>query len=69
MRFEFGFYSSMLLIFFVHGIVYALLLFKKGIKNESASDKWLALISRLVPFSAVRLSFVNILQFAETVVS
>ena len=43
MRFEFGFYSSMLLIFFVHGIVYALLLFKKGIKNESASDKWLAL--------------------------
>ncbi|WP_462220284.1 helix-turn-helix domain-containing protein [Ferruginibacter sp.] len=43
MRFEFGFYSSMLLIFFVHGIVYALLLFRKGIKNESASDKWLAL--------------------------
>ena len=43
MRFEFGFYSSMLLIFFAHGIVYALLLFKKGIKNESASDKWLAL--------------------------
>ncbi len=43
MRFEFGFYSSLLLIFFVHGIVYAVLLFRKGIKNESASDKWLAL--------------------------
>jgi AraC-like DNA-binding protein len=43
MRFEFGFYSSMLLIFFVHGMVYALLLLRKGIKNESASDKWLAL--------------------------
>ncbi len=43
MRFEFGFYSSLLLIFFVHGLVYALLLFRKGVKNESASDKWLAL--------------------------
>jgi AraC-like DNA-binding protein len=43
MRFEFGFYSSMLLILFVHGMVYALLLLRKGIKNESASDKWLAL--------------------------
>jgi AraC-like DNA-binding protein len=43
MVFYFGFYSSMLLIFFVHGLVYAFLLFRKGIKNESASDKWLAL--------------------------
>ncbi len=42
MRFEFGFYSSLLLIFFVHGLVYALLLFRKDIKNGSRSEKWLA---------------------------
>jgi AraC-like DNA-binding protein len=43
MQFDFGFYSSMLLIFFVHGIVYAILLYKKAIKNESIADKWLSL--------------------------
>jgi AraC-like DNA-binding protein len=43
MRFDFSFYSSLLLIFFVHGLVYAILLFRKGIKNESSSDKWLAI--------------------------
>lgn len=42
MRFDFSFYSSLLLIFFVHGLVYAILLFRKGIKNETSSDKWLA---------------------------
>jgi AraC-like DNA-binding protein len=42
MLFDFSFYSSLLLIFFVHGLVYAILLLRKGIKNESASDKWLA---------------------------
>jgi len=42
MRFEFGFYSSMLLIFFVHGLVYAILLYKKAIRIESAAEKWLA---------------------------
>lgn len=31
----------MLLIFFVHGLVYSILLFKKGIQNESKPDKWL----------------------------
>ena len=43
MRFEFGFYSSLLLIFFVHGLVYAILLFRKSIRNESQSEKWLAI--------------------------
>ncbi len=42
MLFEFNFYSSWLLIFFVHGLVYALLLYRKGIINETRSDKWLA---------------------------
>ncbi len=43
MRFDFDFFSSLLLIFFVHGLVYALLLFRKGILNDSNSDKWLSL--------------------------
>jgi len=43
MHFEFGFYSSLLLIFFVHGLVYAALLLKRGLKNETVSDKWLGL--------------------------
>jgi hypothetical protein len=43
MLFEFGFYSSLLLIFFVHGLVYAILLYRKGIRNESKPDKWLSL--------------------------
>jgi AraC-like DNA-binding protein len=42
MRYDFNFYSSILLIFFVHGLVYAVLLFRKGIINEHVSDKWLA---------------------------
>jgi AraC-like DNA-binding protein len=42
MYFGFGFYSSLLLIFFVHGLVYAILLYRKGIRNESQSDKWLS---------------------------
>ncbi len=43
MYFTFGFYSSLLLIFFVHGLVYSILLFKKGIQNEIPSYKWLSL--------------------------
>jgi len=43
MHFEFSFHSSLLLIFFVHGLVYAVLLLRKGIRNESTSDKWLSL--------------------------
>lgn len=42
MHFEFSFYSSILLIFFVHGLVYSLLLLQKGIRNENASDLWLS---------------------------
>jgi AraC-like DNA-binding protein len=43
MRFEFNFYSSILLIFFVHGLVYALLLYRKASINSTVSDKWLSL--------------------------
>lgn len=43
MHFEFGFYSSLLLIFFVHGLVYSLLLLRRGVQNSTSSDKWLAL--------------------------
>ncbi len=43
MHFEFGFYSSLLLIFFVHGLVYAILLYRKGYRNDSQSDKWLSI--------------------------
>ncbi len=43
MQFDFGFYSSILLIFFVHGLVYSVLLFRKGILYERNSDKWLSL--------------------------
>lgn len=43
MRFDFGFYSSLLLIFFVHGLVYSVLLYRKAIRNETAADKWLSL--------------------------
>lgn len=43
MYFSFGFYSSILLIFFVHGFVYAILLWRKGLVNETASDKWLSI--------------------------
>ncbi|MBC7868050.1 MAG: AraC family transcriptional regulator, partial [Gloeobacteraceae cyanobacterium ES-bin-316] len=50
MRFEFGFYSSLLLIFAVHGLVYSFLLFRKGKRNESRADKWLALFLLLCVF-------------------
>lgn len=43
MYFEFNRYSSLLFVFFLHGLVYAILLFRKGILNETRSDKWLAL--------------------------
>lgn len=42
MRFQFGFYSSLLLIFFVHGLVYAVLLLRRGLQNNSLPDRWLA---------------------------
>lgn len=43
MLFQFNRFSSLLLIFFVHGLVYAILLYRKGVLNESRSDKWLSL--------------------------
>lgn len=43
MLFQFNQFSSLLLIFFVHGLVYALLLFRKGNMRETRSDKWLGL--------------------------
>ena len=43
MHFSFNLFSSLLLIFFIHGLVYALLLYRKGVLNETRSDKWLSL--------------------------
>lgn len=42
MYFEFNRYSALLFVFFLHGLVYAILLLRKGIINETRSDKWLA---------------------------
>ena len=42
MHFDFGFFSSLLLVFFLHGLVYAALLLKKGIGNKSKPEKWLS---------------------------
>ena len=42
MLFSFGFYSSLLLVFFVHGAVYALLLARKSRLQESRPDGWLS---------------------------
>lgn len=43
MQFSFNPFSSLLLIFFIHGLVYAGLLYRKGLINETPSDKWLSL--------------------------
>lgn len=43
MLFSFGFYSSLLLVFFIHGWVYAILLGRKSRIRESPADGWLAL--------------------------
>ncbi|MEI6266013.1 MAG: helix-turn-helix domain-containing protein [Sphingobacteriia bacterium] len=42
MYFNFNWRSGLLLIFFVHGLVYAFLLLNKGIKKETKSDLWLS---------------------------
>lgn len=42
MYFEFNRYSALLFVFFLHGLVYAFLLFRKGSVNETRSEKWLA---------------------------
>lgn len=43
MLFEFNFYSSILLIFFVHGLVYGILFLQRSVHRESNSDKWLGI--------------------------
>lgn len=43
MHFEFGFYSSILLISFSQGIIYTVLLLIKGIQTENKSNFWLSL--------------------------
>ena len=47
MLFSFGLKSSILLIFFFHGIVFSFLLLKKGIQNDIKSSKWLSLFTFL----------------------
>jgi len=43
MLFQFGFYSSLLLISFSQGILYSILLLLKAIKTENKSNYWLSL--------------------------
>ncbi len=43
MLYDFNFYSSVLLITFSQGLVYSLLLLKKGIKTENKQNYWLSL--------------------------
>ena len=43
MLFQFGFYSSLLLITFSQGIIYSLLLLFKGIRTEAKSNYWLSI--------------------------
>lgn len=43
MLFQFGFYSSLLLISFSQGIIYSVLLLVKAIKTENKSNYWLSL--------------------------
>lgn len=43
MYFVFNRFSSLLFVFFLHGLVYAVLLWRKGLVNESRSDRWLSL--------------------------
>ena len=43
MRFEFGFYSSLLLISFSQGIIYSILLLIKAFQNNNRSNYWLSL--------------------------
>jgi len=44
MYFDFNWRSSLLLIFFFHGLVYAFLLFRKAYQNDRPSDNWLGLL-------------------------
>lgn len=43
MVYDFNFYSSLLLITFSQGIIYSLLLFKKGLTSQNKSNYWLSI--------------------------
>lgn len=43
MLFQFNFFSSLLLIFFVHGLVYCILLFSKSFVANKVPNRWLSL--------------------------
>jgi AraC-like DNA-binding protein len=44
MTFDFGTYSSLLLIFFVHLLVFSGLVLRKSILNDAKADRWLSLL-------------------------
>lgn len=44
MYFDFNWRSSLLLIFFFHGLVYAFLLFRKAYQQDRPTDNWLGLL-------------------------
>ena len=50
MLFQFGFYSSLLLISFSQGIIYSILLLVKAIRTENKSNYWLSLFIFLCSF-------------------
>ncbi len=50
MLFEFGLKSSILLIFFTHGIIFSVLLFIKGVTQKSKPSLWLSLFTLLCTF-------------------
>ena len=43
MHYDFNFYSSLLLITFSQGVIYSILLLKKGIETQNKSNYWLSL--------------------------
>lgn len=43
MQYDFNFYSSLLLITFSQGLIYSILILKKGIQTENKSNYWLSL--------------------------
>lgn len=43
MIFNFGTFSSLLLVFCFHGFVYSLLIFRQGVSNDQGSNLWLGL--------------------------
>ena len=43
MQYDFNFYSSLLLITFSQGVIYSILLLKKGVETQNKSNYWLSL--------------------------